>query len=221
MNTQFSRPELVCSATVDRASGVGVATAPDAARGRISDAGHDPLFREFDSGKDRMSRTRWTILIAALIAPSALGSAMGTATAAPMVTPLPIPVVSGPELGPGAVPGGLLQAISVVGTTGEQPGTVTFAVPAPAPYHYQYSYRWITVHWQNLSSGAAGTVDLRHWNDGAIPSGEQYAASLPTSAPVATGPGPVLVTVTHNRAQYQAPPQSNAVIPGAGIVSAV
>ncbi|MGW5382247.1 hypothetical protein [Nocardia sp. NPDC003963] len=159
-------------------------------------------------------------MIAALIAPLTLGPAMGAATAAPVTTPLPIPVVTGPEIGPGGVPGGMLQTISVVGTTGEQPGAVTFAVPAPAPYHYQYNYRWITVHWQNLSTGAAGAVELRHWLGGGVPNGENYAATLPTSAQAVTGAGPVLVTVTHNREQYQAPPQSNAVLPGAGVVLA-
>ena len=157
-------------------------------------------------------------MIAALVAPVVLGSAMGEAAAAPVVTPLPIPVVTGPEIGPGGVPGGVLQTISVVGTTGERPGTVTFSVPVPAPYHYQYNYRWITVHWRNLTTGAAGSVELRHWNK--IPAGENYAAALPTSASVVTGAGPVLVTATHNREQYQAPPQSNALVPGAGIVLA-
>ncbi|MEV0365969.1 hypothetical protein [Nocardia fusca] len=163
---------------------------------------------------------RRTVLIAALIAPVAVGSAVGEAAAAPVVTPLPIPVVTGPEVGPGAVPGGVLQTISVVGTTGEQPGTVTFSVPVPAPYHYQYNYRWITVHWQNLNTGAAGSVDLRHWNGIDVPGDQKYAAALPTSAPVVTGAGPVLVTATHNREQYQAPPQSTAVLPGAGVVLA-
>ncbi|WP_157105844.1 hypothetical protein [Nocardia sienata] len=163
---------------------------------------------------------RRTVMIAALIAPLALGSAVGAAAAAPVVTPLPIPLVTGPEIGPGAVPGAMLQTISVVGTTGEQPGTVTFSVPVPAPYHYQYNYRWITVHWQNLSTGAAGSVDLRHWNGIGAPGDPKYAAALPTSAPVVTGPGPVLVTATHNREQYQAPPQSTAVIPAAGVVLA-
>lgn len=168
-----------------------------------------------------MSRMRRTMLIAALTVPLALGSAVGEAAAAPVVTPLPIPVVTGPEIGPGAVPGGVLQAISVVGMTGEHPGTVTFSVPAPAPYHYQYNYRWITVHWRNLTTGAAGSVDLRHWNSTGAPGDQMYAAGLPTSAPVVTGAGPVLVTATHNREQYQAPPQSTAVIPGTGIVLAV
>ncbi|WP_280402437.1 hypothetical protein [Nocardia carnea] len=167
-----------------------------------------------------MSRMRRTVLIAALIVPLTLGSAVGEATAAPAVTPLPIPVVTGPEIGPGAVPGGVLQTISVVGTTGEHPGTVTFSVPAPAPYHYQYNYRWITVHWRNLSTGAAGSVDLRHWNRTGASGDQMYAAALPTSASVVTGAGPVLVTATHHREQYQAPPQSTAVIPGAGIVLA-
>ncbi|GGL46597.1 hypothetical protein [Nocardia jinanensis] len=168
-----------------------------------------------------MSRTRRTVMIAALVAPLTLGCAMSTASAAPVATPLPIPVVTGPEFGPGAVPGGVLQTISVIGTTGEQLGTITFSVPTPAPYHYQYNYRWITVHWRNLNSGTAGSIDLRHWMDSGVPSGEQYAAALPTGARAVTGAGPVLVTVTHNREQYQAPPQSNAVIPGAGILLTV
>ncbi|MFI2229827.1 hypothetical protein [Nocardia testacea] len=167
-----------------------------------------------------MSRTRRTVMIAALVVPLALGFAVGEAAAAPVATPLPIPVVTGPEIGPGAVPGGVLQTIAVVGTTGEQQGTVTFSVPAPAPYHYQYNYRWITVHWRNLNTGAAGSIDLRHWT-GIDVRGENYAAALPTSASVVTGGGPVVVTATHNREQYQAPPLSNAVIPGAGVVIAV
>lgn len=161
---------------------------------------------------------RHMVIGAALAVPLMLGGATGTATAAPSAV-FPVPVVTGPEIGPGGVPGGMFQTIPVAATV-ERPGIVTFTVPAPASYHYQYNYRWISVQWRNLETGATGSVDLRHWHGVSDTGDRSYAATLPTSASVVTGTGPIIATVTHQRAQYQAPPMSNAVVPGVGVLVA-
>lgn len=139
------------------------------------------------------------------------------ATAAPAATTFQIPVVTGPEFGSGGVPGGVFQTVAPVAVTGEQPGTVTFGFPALRQHHYQFEYRFVAVSWRNLATGATGVVNLRHWET--LPNGNQtFPASLPTSATVVTGAGPVVATAAHLRTQYQAPPMSNAVVPGLGVL---
>lgn len=159
------------------------------------------------------------VIAAVLVVPLGLGLAAGTAAAAPTSVALQVPVVTGPEIGPGGVPGGMFQTVSIVATGGIQPGAVTFSVPALAPYHYQYNYRWVTVHWRNLQTGASGNVDLRHWIDAGNVADKSYAAKLPTQASVVTGAGPIVATVSHQREQYKAPPMSNAIVPGFGILA--
>ncbi len=163
----------------------------------------------------RASFLRKTAIVVALAAPLSLGAAVATAGAQP-ATVFPVPVVTGPEIGPGGVPGGLFQTISMTATPGDRPGTLTFAVVAPAPYNTQYNYRWLTVQWRNLRTGATGAVDLRHWIDAGDTVEKSYAAALPLQATVETGSGPVVATIAHEREQYNAPPQSTAVVPGFG-----
>lgn len=158
---------------------------------------------------------RFTVVLALSI-PVVLG--VGTAAAEPHSTILQVPVVTGPEFGPAGVPGGLIQTVPIAATTDNQnPGTVRFAAASPKEYYYQYTYRWLSVRWRNLSTGATGSVDLRHWNDLESPTG-QYGATLPLGAVVETGPGPVAVTVLHFRDQYEAPALSTALVPGLGVV---
>lgn len=165
----------------------------------------------------RANFVRKTAIVVALAAPLALGAAGATAGAQPTAV-LPVPVVTGPEIGPGGVPGGLFQTVSVTATPGDQPGTLTFAAATPAPYNTQYNYRWLTVQWRNLRTGATGAVDLRHWIDAGNTVEKSYAATLPLQVTALTGAGPVVVTVAHEREQFQAPPQSTAIVPGFGVV---
>lgn len=163
------------------------------------------------------------VVALALSVPLVLGVGAGTATAAPTTSELLVPVVTGPEFGPAGVPGGLVQTIPIEATVGEKPGEVRFAAAAIRPYYYQFNYRFLTVNWRNLETGAAGAVDLRHWEALENPSlpidaEPRYPVNLPLEATAQTGTGPVVVTVTHNREQYQAPPASNALIPGLGVL---
>jgi hypothetical protein len=153
----------------------------------------------------------------ALSVPLVFGAA-ATAAAAPHTSTLQVPVVTGPEIGPAAIPGGLIHTIPIKATTGEQPGIVNFAAADIAAWHSQYPYRYLAVHWNNLATGASGTVDLRHWLDVDTSDTPSYGATLPLDVTANTGSGPVFVTVTHHREQYQAPASSNALIPGLGII---
>ncbi|MEV5649685.1 hypothetical protein AB0L57_15665 [Nocardia sp. NPDC052254] len=159
---------------------------------------------------------RRTAIAVALAAPLSLGAA-ATVSAQP-ATVFPVPVVTGPEIGPGGVPGGLFQTTSVTATPGDRPGTVIFSVATPAPYNTQYNYRWLTVQWRNLRTGATGAADLRHWVDTGNTVDKSYAATLPLQVTADTGSGPVVATVAHEREQYNAPPQSTAVVPGFGAI---
>jgi hypothetical protein len=163
----------------------------------------------------RTSLRRGAIALALSI-PLVFGTA-ATASAAPQTSTLLVPVVTGPEIGPAGVPGGLIQTIPIRTTVGEQPGVVDFSAADIAEWHHQYSYRWLGVHWNNLATGASGTLDLRHWLDldNATPS---YGGSLPLEVTADTGSGPVAVTVTHHREQYEAPASSNAIVPGLGLI---
>lgn len=148
-----------------------------------------------------------------------LGPAAGTAVAAPVTTPLSVPIVSGPEFGPGAVPGGIIRLVPVTATTGAKSGVVTFT-PSVSPYHYQYNYRFITVRWRNIQTGAAGSVDVRHWDNAGSPAGDAYPAKLPTQVSVQTGPGRVEISAVEQRTQYNAPPTTVSLLPGCGAVTA-
>ncbi|MDZ7912603.1 MAG: hypothetical protein U5O16_12340 [Rhodococcus sp. (in: high G+C Gram-positive bacteria)] len=163
---------------------------------------------------------RRTVVAVALSVPLILGAGAGTAAAAPQESVLQVPVVTGPEFGPAGVPGGLFQTIPIRATVGEKPGEVRFSAADIRAYYYQYNYRYLTVNWRNLSTGAVGAVDLRHWNDEIdrtqpANQGDLLGYRLPTDVTAQTGAGPVVVTVTHNR---QNPDASNALIPGLGVV---
>ncbi|SNT40466.1 hypothetical protein [Rhodococcoides kyotonense] len=164
----------------------------------------------------RNSLRRGVIAIALSI-PLVLGTA-ATAAAAPHTSTLQVPVVTGPEIGPAAVPGGLIQTVPIRLTVGEQPGVVDFAAADIAAWHSQYPYRWLGVQWRNLATGASGTLDLRHWLDLENSDTESYGRSLPLEVTAETGSGPVFVTVTHHREQYEAPSISNALVPGLGVI---
>jgi hypothetical protein len=156
----------------------------------------------------------------ALSVPLVLGVGAGTAAAAPTTSELLVPVVTGPEFIPAGVPGGLIQTVPIKATVGEHPGEVRFAAVDIRPYYYQFEYRYLTVHWRNLSTGAVGAVDLRHWNDDRDRTqpgnqGELLGYRLPLEVTAQTGAGPVVVAVTHNR---QHPDASNALIPGLGVL---
>lgn len=77
-----------------------------------------------------------------------------------------------------------------------------FSVPDLKPYHFLCNSRYITIHWQNLETGAGGDVDLRYW-EGLKASDPTYARTLPASAVAETGTGPIVATVTHHNTQYQ------------------
>ncbi|WP_051133718.1 hypothetical protein [Nocardia paucivorans] len=163
---------------------------------------------------------RRMVVSAALAVPLMVGGVNGTAAAAP-TTVLPIPVVAGPEIGRMSK---LFTTITVAATV-EQPGIVTFDVPALVPHHYAYYGRWITVQWHNLRTDATGSVDLRYWQqaDPSLPDNfpDEYSKKLPASASAATDTGPIVVTVAHKQGNiYQRPPMSNALVPGAGVVFA-
>ena len=150
--------------------------------------------------------------------PLLLGVGAGTATAAPQTSVLQVPVVTGFEIGPVSVPGGLIQTTPIAATVGEKPGSVRFAAAEVKPYYYQYNYRWMTVQWRNLTTGAAGAVDLRHWNTIDLEAvGDVYARNLPLEAVVDTGPGQVAVVVSQSR-QFPAP-VSLTLFPGLGLVT--
>jgi len=158
-----------------------------------------------------------------LSVPLVLGVGVGAATAAPTTSELLVPVVTGPEFGPAGVPGGLVQTIPIKATVGEKPGEVRFAAADIRPYYYQFNYRFLTVNWRNLATGAVGAVDIRNWEALENPSlpinaEPRYPVNLPLEATAQTGAGPVVVMVTHNREQWQAPPASNALIPGLGML---
>lgn len=159
----------------------------------------------------------------ALTVPLVLGVGAGTAAAAPQESTLQVPVVTGPEIGPAGVPGGLFQIIPIRAVVGENPGEVRFSAADIRAYYYQYNYRYLTINWRNLSTGEADSVDLRHWNDeidrtDPVNQGDSLGYRLPVDVTAETGAGPVLVTVTHNREQWEAPPVSNAIIPGLGVL---
>ncbi|WP_415977016.1 hypothetical protein [Rhodococcus sp. 077-4] len=156
----------------------------------------------------------------ALTVPLVFGTAAGTATAAPQESVLQVPVVTGPEFAPVGVPGGIVQTIPIRAVVGEKPGEVRFAAADIRPYYYQFEYRFLTVNWRNLSTGAVGAVDVRHWNDEVdrtqpANQGDLLGYRLPVEVTAQTGAGPVVVTVTHNR---QHPDASNAIIPGLGVL---
>ncbi|MBT2263902.1 hypothetical protein [Rhodococcus erythropolis] len=127
-----------------------------------------------------------------------------------------VPAVGGLEVGPGGVPGGSFQPVTV--TTRPVPGgSVHVEVVDPAPWSVQFAYRYLSVAWRNLESGKTGTVELRHWQPPSFGI-DGYPMSLPTSATVLTGPGPVVATVTVLREQYEAPALPISVIPGLAVV---
>lgn len=127
-----------------------------------------------------------------------------------------IPAIGGIEAGPGGVPGGSFQQTHVIARPAAG-SSVTFTVANPAPWHYQYAYRYLSVSWRNLTTGASGTVALRHWQRPAFAPGTVpvtgYPVSLPTSAAARTGAGPVVATVTVLREQYSGTVTSS-IIPG-------
>ena len=155
-----------------------------------------------------------------LSVPLVFGMGAGTASAAPQESVLQVPVVTGPEFVPSGVPGGLIQTIPIRAVVGEKPGEVRFSAADIRPYYYQFNYRFLTVNWRNLSTGASGAADLRHWNDEIdrtqpANQGDLLGYTLPVEVTAQTGAGPVLVTVTHN---CQHPDASNALIPGLGVL---
>ena len=122
-----------------------------------------------------------------------------------------IPAIGTIEVGPGGVPGGSFQQ-TLVTAHPDAESSVTFTATNPAPWYYQYTYRYVTVSWRNLSTGATGTVALRHWDlpDFTV---SGYPATLPTSTTAHTGVGPVIATVTVLREQYDSTVTS-IIIPG-------
>ena len=137
-------------------------------------------------------------------APSANQAAAGQLTFA-------IPAIGGVEIGPGGVPGGSFQQTRVIARPAGR-ASVAFAATGLAPWFYQYAYRYVSVAWHNVSTGAAGTVALRHWQRPKFPvSGRP--ATLPTVATAHTGAGVVVATVTVVREQYKGTAPSS-IIPG-------
>lgn len=159
---------------------------------------------------------------AALAVGTAAVGATATASANPVHTLLQTPAISGPDLGPASTPEGMFPLIHVAAADGQAPGETTFSVPRPFPYYYMHASRFIVVHWQNLQTGASGDVQLRYWQNleesGGTPNQPpEFPATLPTSATVHTGSGPVVATVTHLRTAYQAPPVVHQVLPGLSV----
>ncbi len=159
---------------------------------------------------------------AALAVGTAAIGATATASADPVHTLLQTPTISGPDIGPASTPEGMFPLIHVAATDGHAPGETTFSVPRPFPYHYMHASRFVVVHWQNLQSGASGDVPLRYWQSleesGGTPNQPpDYPETLPTSATVQTGSGPVVATVTQFRTQYDSPPVAHNVLPGLSI----
>ncbi|GGG17334.1 hypothetical protein GCM10007304_34370 [Rhodococcoides trifolii] len=147
-----------------------------------------------------------------------LGLSAGTATAAPQTSILQVPVVTGFEVGPWSVPGDPIQTTPIRATVGETPGSVRFAAVDVKPYYYEYNSRWLTVQWRNLSTGAAGAVDLRKNDVVDVPNiGYVYARELPLEVVANTGPGQVAVMVTQNRSSQV--PIILTLFPGLGLLS--
>ncbi len=122
-----------------------------------------------------------------------------------------IPAIGGVEIGPGGVPGGSFQHARVVARPVGK-ASVAFSAVGLAPWFYQYAYRYVSVAWHNLSTGARGTVSLRHWRLPSFPvSGRP--ATLPTAKTVRTGAGIVVATVTVLREEYGGVTTSS-IIPG-------
>lgn len=159
---------------------------------------------------------------AALAVGTAALGATATASADPVHTLVRTPVISGPDIGPASTPEGMFPLIDVAATDGQAPGETTFSVPRPFPYHYMHASRFVVVHWQNLQTGASGDVPLRYWQSleesGGTPNQPpNYPETLPTSATVRTGSGPVVATITHFRTAYQAPPVADGLLPGLSV----
>ncbi|WP_261781486.1 hypothetical protein [Rhodococcus sp. BP-332] len=163
--------------------------------------------------------TRRAAVALALAIPVLLGVGAGTASAAPQTSILQVPVVTGLEIGPVSVPGGLIQTTPIEATVGERPGSVRFSAADIKPYYYQYNYRWMTVQWRNLSTGAAGAVDFRHWASEDLSAVDPNAGArgLPLDVVADTGPGQVAVVVTQSR-QFPAP-FSETLFPGLSLLT--
>ena len=164
------------------------------------------------------------VVATALTVPLVLGIGAGTAAAAPQVTNLQVPIVTGFQIAPGAVPGGFFQTIPMKATVGDEPGVATFSAANIAPFADQYPHRYLNLNWRNLATGATGAADLRHWQDDPTPSpsGPYGREDLPLEVVANTGPGPVVVTVTHtkdysNGGQWGSP-YLDTLLPGAGVV---
>lgn len=159
---------------------------------------------------------------AALVVGTAALGATATASADPVHTLVQTPVISGPDIGPASTPEGMFPLIDVAATDGQAPGETTFSVPRLFPYHYMHASRFVVVHWQNLQTGASGDVPLRYWQSleesGGTPNQPpDYPETLPTSATVQTGSGPVVATITHFRTAYQSPPVADGLLPGLSV----
>ena len=164
------------------------------------------------------------VVATALTVPLAFGIGAGTAAAAPQVTNLQVPIVTGFQIAPGAVPGGFFQTIPMKATVGDEPGVATFSAANIAPFADQYPYRYLNLSWRNLATGATGAADLRHWQDDPTPPADNFFSKqyLPLEVVPNTGPGPVVVTVTHSRdysygAEWGSP-YLDTLLPGAGVV---
>ena len=161
---------------------------------------------------------RRAVLALSVSVPLLLGISAGTASAAPQTSILPVPVVTGLEGGQFGIPGSPIQTTPIRATVGETPGTVRFAAADVKPYYFEYNSRWLTVQWRNLSTGAAGAVDIRNFALNDFPNiGYVYARELPLEAVVNTGPGQVAVAVTQVRSQPV--PWILTVFPGLGLLS--
>jgi hypothetical protein len=169
---------------------------------------------------EEMSTSTGTLSFAAV----ALGGAIlassltdGVASAAPEANQaarqltFAIPAIGGVEIGPGGVPGGSFQQTRVTARP-QGEASVVFVATGLAPWFYQYAYRYVSVAWHNLSTGATGTVALRHWRRPSFPV-TGNAATLPTAATARTGAGAVVATVTVMREQYKGSAPSS-IIPG-------
>ncbi|GAB17193.1 hypothetical protein GOEFS_021_00200 [Gordonia effusa NBRC 100432] len=162
-----------------------------------------------------------SIAIAPAIASAAPAAPAATKVATTNALSFSIPAIGGIETPPGGVPGGSFQQTTVNARPASTAGSVTFSVANPVtwsgPNSYlygQYTYRYVGVSWRNLQTGKTGTVDLRHWQAPATDSGPGYSWTLPTSATVVTGSGPVVATVTVFREQWERPGMPISVIPG-------
>ncbi|MET4166589.1 MULTISPECIES: hypothetical protein [Gordonia] len=172
-----------------------------------------------------LHRIRATVAGIALVGAAAVSIAIAptasatpdpaTPVAAPELT-FALPAISGPNVGPGYVGGGLFRQTLVTARPAAG-SSVSFAVANLAHYNTFYAYQYVQVAWRNLTTGATGTVNLRHWQrpnfaPGTIPL-TGYPSTLPTTASAPTGAGPVVATVTVLREQYSGTVANN-IIPG-------